>query len=52
MEKLVSRFFHPKSEVLPMEGVLFFLQGNRETDFLEEYRSNVHFASVYMEAGR
>jgi hypothetical protein len=50
MGKSVSPFSHPKIEVLSREGVLFLLQGNRETDFLEEYRSNVHFAKVQLQA--
>jgi hypothetical protein len=46
-EKSVSRFFPPKSEVLDRGRVLSFLQGNRETDFLEEYRPNLHFAKLH-----
>jgi hypothetical protein len=46
MEKSVSRFFHPKSGDFDGERVLSILQGNREADFLEEYRPNAHFAKV------
>jgi hypothetical protein len=46
-EKSASRFFPPKPQMFDQEPVRPTLQGNRETDFLEEYRPNVHFAELH-----
>jgi hypothetical protein len=48
-EKSASRFFPPKLLAIHSERIGSILQGNREADFLEEYRPNVHFAELQSE---
>jgi hypothetical protein len=48
-EKSASRFSPPRPLMCHSERVRPILQGNRGTDFLEEYRSNVHFAELQLE---
>jgi hypothetical protein len=45
-EESASRFFPPEPQTLGRSLTALVLQGNRETDFLEEYKSNVLFAEV------